>query len=72
MKGQTTIPTPSQTLLPAPVCRWCGSPATDTLVCSPPRYRNHNGVRVEARPAITAPVCAAHYKSIQRSGDDER
>lgn len=60
-----------QTAIPAPGCRWCGAPATDVLVIEKAKFRNHNGVKVEAKAAITAPVCAAHYRSIERTGEDE-
>lgn len=69
MRGQTSIPVPAAT--PAPrVCRWCGAPATQELVIEKERYRNHNGTRVVARAAVTAPVCEQHYKSIERTGLD--
>lgn len=68
MAVQTSIEVPE--VVPAPkFCAWCGEPATHDITCQPAKYRNHQGVRVVAKAAVTAPACTAHFHSIQRTTD---
>lgn len=65
---QTAIPVPEAP--PAPkFCAWCGAPANHEVTCQPAKYRNHQGVRVVAKAAITAPACTHHFHSIKRTTD---
>jgi hypothetical protein len=65
VSAQEAIPVDDSPPIPRN-CAWCGSPAFDTLEVEPARFRNHNGVRVVAKPARLMPVCVKHYKSIAR------
>lgn len=64
--GQESIPVPPTPPAAHP-CAWCGKPAHDHIEIEPARWRNHNGVRVEAKAARTAPACKRHYRTIART-----
>lgn len=64
--GQEAIPVGQHVPVSRP-CAWCGKPAFDHIEIEPARWRNHNGVRVEAKAARTAPACKGHYRSIART-----
>jgi hypothetical protein len=64
--GQESIPVGQHVPVAHP-CAWCGKLAHDHIEIEPARWRNHNGVRVEAKAARTAPACKTHYRTIART-----
>ena len=60
---QAAIPVP-QGPSPQPTCWWCHEPATDTVVLEKGRVGTAKG-RVKPVMEKTAPVCAAHKKSLE-------
>lgn len=68
MTGQESIPVPDP-VPPRKLCEWCGKKATEHITIEPARWRNDRGTRVVAKPERLAAVCAAHYKSLKRTGE---
>lgn len=69
MKGQQAIPVVAETPIVPKPCAWCGKDSWNHIEVEPARFRNHNGVRVVAKPARMVPVCAKHYRTIIREGE---
>lgn len=64
--GQESIPVGDPPKVARP-CAWCGKDAFDDIEVEPARFRNHNGVRVTAKPARLMPACHTHYRTIART-----
>lgn len=71
--GQTAIPAETPPPRRGP-CAWCGKPSVDELVIRKPRFTKHYNpiekktVNQMVKPAVTAPVCDHHLRTIELVG----
>jgi hypothetical protein len=71
LDGQQSIHVP-EVPPPARTCAWCSAPASTTLEIEPAKHTFRRGpkgerVKLVKRSAIEAPVCAHHFRTLERS-----